>query len=111
MFVRDYFVFHAVSNIILAVRQTRGEGDSSLRDYFFYENNTATNFAASLATDVEAQIHFLEFRVKWNRDLAPEVRFAKAEANEANVGFASERIKRGSLGHERKQHVRVDGVI
>ena len=89
-------MIHWERDVIFAVNEARGECDGRLRNDLFYEDNAAAEFAVTFATDVEAKIRLLEFGVKWDGDLAPEFRFAKAEADEANVGFSMERIERRS---------------
>jgi len=95
-FAEGDFVIHLERDVILAVNEARCERDGRLQNDFFYEDNAAAEFAVTFATDVEAKIRLLEFGVKWDGDLAPEFRFAKAEADEANVGFSMERIERRS---------------
>ena len=87
---------HWERDVTLAVNEARGQRDRGLRDDLFYEHDAAAEFAVTFTTNIEAKICLFKLRVERHGDLAPEFCLAKAKADEADVGFATEGIQRGS---------------
>jgi hypothetical protein len=64
-------------------------------DKFTDEDNAPTPTLWSLPTDVEAQIHFVEVPVKWDRH-PQHPRLEKAEADDADEVAAIPRVQLGT---------------
>jgi hypothetical protein len=86
--IRTNVVLHRQAYIVLAIYKASHRCDCPLGYNFGDEYNTPSVFIALLATNVEAEVYFIEIRMKRDRNGPKEFSAAKPKAYEANVCFS-----------------------
>src|SRR6266853_6816863 len=81
--VRTNVMLHRQAYIVLAIHKAGHRRDCALWYNFGDEHNASSVFFARLATDVEAEVYFIEVSMKWDRNGSKEFGAAKPKAHEA----------------------------
>jgi len=99
----DERVRHRHRPIRFVVRKPRRSGDQRERYQFPNEHDATPRRAVLGASDIKAQIHFLEIAMKKRRDIQ-HVRVEKQKTDEADEMASRTWVELRSLGHERLEH-------
>jgi hypothetical protein len=91
-------VLHRQAYIVLSIYKTSDHRDCLLGYNFGDEDNAPSVFISLLATDVKAEVYFIEIRMMRNGKGPKEFGAAKPKTYEANVCFSQERIQHRTAG-------------
>ncbi len=81
-------MLHRQAYIVLTIYKASHRRDCLLGYNFGDEHDASSVFFALLATDVEAEVYFIEIRMKRDRNGPKEFGAAKPKAHETNVCFS-----------------------
>ena len=108
-FVLDQMA-HRQDAVGLAVNSAGDEGDRPARHQFADKSDAAAPALSGFAADVEPQVDFLE--IAEHRDTHTEdFGFQKAEADDADVGFAAEKVEFRAPRNQWLERRRVNRII
>src|ERR1035438_5520077 len=85
---RANLVRHGESQIIFVVERAGNDGNRAARDHFADEHDSPADFVGGLPSHVEAQVHFFEIRVQWDRHHPKHFCIQKLKSDEADKYFS-----------------------
>lgn len=103
-------VLHRQREIAFPVKCARNECDGTARNHFANEDDAASPRIRGFFPHVEAQIHFFEIAMQWNRK-SKQARVEEEKADDTDKCVAIFVIEFRSWRHQRRDNRRIDNEI